>query len=115
MSPDNPEQNAELDGVFVDLEVKDMVEKNPPRGEQAAAELGAKFYAMHQAGKAPSASQVAMTFYALIVTHGKAQGDAAIFRAGLDKLRTLVPDNPRAKAWIAQQEKVLAELEAGGK
>jgi len=107
------EQQAEVDQGLVDLEIVHVLEQEQPRTKAARAELGGRFAAMLEEGKAPSGGRAAEVFYVLLLDHAEAEGDAGLFETGLDALREAFAahmENPRVQQFFQQQEQRLEQL-----
>jgi hypothetical protein len=106
-----PDETKKLDAVFVDLEVKDLMNP-PPRSREAVVEIGGKFREMAKAGKVPSELFTAYRFWAFQLEWAGANKDVAVAEAAVGALKKLAEQNDQMKRMVPRLEQVLEKIKA---
>jgi len=108
-------QQAELKSKLIDLEFDSIMEmmstvRSQEEADEMMPKVGAKFFAMYQAGKIPQGQEKLGTFWSLIMEHAEAKGDADLFEIGLDALKVAFAEEEAAKDFFDQGDVKLKEM-----
>ena len=107
------EQVRRVEAALTDLEVTELVKKNPPRGPADMAALGAKFAALFAAGRVPTSQEAAGPFFVGLAEHAYAQKDARLLEAAIEGVKERFGTGRDVMRFVDAQTKRLEELRAG--
>ena len=108
------EQQAKIDGQFIGLEVKDIIEPlMQNRDQKKVAELqktaGKKLLEMDQAGRIPVADDDFGTFYSVILAYAEQEKLIPAFEKGLEALKARFGDKLN-KRFLDAKERALEKM-----
>lgn len=105
------DQRAELDQLLLDAEVRGILENMPREAEKQAA-AGKRLAEIAASGRLPT-SEVQRGFWAFLSRYAADQKDAALLESCIQNLRQILPDDERARQYLANLEAKLQELRQG--
>ena len=108
------EQKAEIDVLFIGLEVRDIIEplaqnKDKTKVAELTKSVGKKLVEMDKAGRIPSTDDDFGAFYSVILTYAEQEKDIPLFEKGLDAIKERFGDK-LPKRFLAAKEKILEKM-----
>ncbi len=103
------QQDAEISRRMINLEF-DWIISSP--GGNVPEDIIKRLIQMKGAGRIPTGPS-ARKFWTNLLEHGRVIRDADLFEDALDGMRKVFGDEERYAGWIAEMEKLLAELRGG--
>lgn len=108
------EQKAEIDGLLLGLEVRDIIEplaqnKDKAKEAELTKSVGKKLVEMEKAGRIPTTDDDFGTFYSVILNYAALEKDIPLFEKGLDALKDRFGDKLN-KRFLATKEKILEKM-----
>jgi hypothetical protein len=100
---------ARLEAAGVHLEMSAIL-KSMRRTRQGQADAAEKCYAMLKAGRVPTGDHDSLVFWQLVIAPAEPRKDADAFAKGMETLKKLLADDPKAQKFLAGLEGRLDQL-----
>ena len=108
-----PERKAALVPALAAAEVRSVVATLDSKDEAACLAAGKHFLDMKLAGRIPTGEVDSQPFWVRMMNYAAHEKNPALFEEGLVALKTLLGDNPQAKAFFVKRQAQLDALKAG--